>query len=125
MTWHAQLDLRYSCKGVRSVVQHRHEGPLRVLKALYPEGAHVCHSVLVHPPGGIAGGGEATAGTATAPALIQNELIYQLPLYRTLITNGSTVALTDERTLTYSPTEINAKLQRILTGTDFVYAVYA
>lgn len=69
--------------------------------------------------------GEATAGTATAPALIQNELIYQLPLYRTLITNGSTVALTDERTLTYSPTEINAKLQRILTGTDFVYAVYA
>ena len=56
MTWHAQLDLRYSCKGVRSVVQHRHGGPLRVLKALYPEGAHVCHSVLVHPPGGIAGG---------------------------------------------------------------------
>ena len=65
------------------------------------------------------------AGTATTPTLTQNELIYQLPLYRALITNGSTVALTDERTLTYSPTEVNQKLVRILTGLDNVYAVYA
>jgi len=65
------------------------------------------------------------ASVATPPTLTQNELIYQLPLYSALITNGSTVTLTDERTLVYSPTEINEKLQRILNGTDFVYAVYA
>ena len=65
------------------------------------------------------------AGIATAPELTQNELIYQLPLYRALITNGSTVTLTDERTLVYSPTEVMEKLMRILTGLDNVYAVYA
>lgn len=68
--------------------------------------------------------GEAS-GAATAPVLTQNELIYQLPLYRALITNGSTVTLTDERTLVYSPTEVMEKLVRILTGLDNVYAVYA
>jgi urease accessory protein len=61
MTWHGHLTLDYrrdehAAHTSRTVGRDRHEGPLRVLKALYPEGERICHHVLVHPPGGIAGG---------------------------------------------------------------------
>ena len=58
MTWHGALSLHYSRDGTRTIAHDRHEGPLRVLKALYPEGPGICHHVLVHPPGGIVGGDE-------------------------------------------------------------------
>ena len=56
MSWHAQLALNYTRRGGHTVLQHSHEGPLRILKSLYPEGEGICHNVIVHPPGGLVGG---------------------------------------------------------------------
>lgn len=76
MAWHAQLDLDYSRQADRSVLHHRHTGPLRILQSLYPEGDRICHNVMVHPPGGLVGGdtldihvrvGEGAHGLLTTP----------------------------------------------------------
>ncbi|MEJ8825742.1 urease accessory protein UreD [Variovorax humicola] len=56
MPWHARLQLDYRHESGRSVARFRHEGPLRILQSLYPEGGAICHNVLVHPPGGLVGG---------------------------------------------------------------------
>ncbi|MEY4884184.1 MAG: hypothetical protein RIS34_2038 [Pseudomonadota bacterium] len=56
MAWHAQLQLDYALESGKTVARHQHNGPLRVLKSLYPEGPAICHNVLVHPPGGLVGG---------------------------------------------------------------------
>jgi urease accessory protein len=66
MAWHARLNLDYRAEpataGTR--LDFRHDGPLRVLKSLFPEGPEVCHTVLVHPPGGIVGGDTLTVDLA-------------------------------------------------------------
>ncbi len=56
MPWHARLSIDYNAREGRSLARFRHEGPLRILQSLYPEGDAVCHNVLVHPPGGLVGG---------------------------------------------------------------------
>ncbi len=56
MAWRADLKLDYTLESQRTVARFLHQGPLRILQSLYPEGDQICHNVMVHPPGGLVGG---------------------------------------------------------------------
>lgn len=60
MAWQGTLRIQYQRRGDHTIAHDLHDGPLRVLRALYPEGPGVCHHVLVHPPGGLVGGDDLT-----------------------------------------------------------------
>ena len=55
--WRAHLALRYGTADHKTfLLRQRHSGPLMVQKPFYPEGPQVCHTYLIHPPGGVVGG---------------------------------------------------------------------
>ena len=55
--WSASLRVRFVREGPRTTLRRREQrGPLVLQQPLYPEGADLCQCVIVHPPGGIAGG---------------------------------------------------------------------
>ncbi len=65
------------------------------------------------------------AASPTVEALTQGDTYYEIPVCQVLIENGSDTTVTDEREYVYTPTEVNTKLEAILSGTEYVYAVYA
>lgn len=73
-TWAARLALDFRSDppqgqgSPRTLLTNQHLGPLRIQKALYPEGQECCHAIVVHPPGGIAGGDCLRIDLNVAPA---------------------------------------------------------
>ncbi|MBA3731236.1 MAG: urease accessory protein UreD [Gammaproteobacteria bacterium] len=66
-SWRADLSLRFSpMTGRTRLAERRHTGPLLVQRPFYPEG-DLCHTYLLHPPGGLAGGDNLHLNVACDP----------------------------------------------------------
>ena len=56
-TWHGKLNLVYADRSNNTELIHsHHQAPLKVQRPFYPEGAKICHSVMLHTAGGVVGG---------------------------------------------------------------------
>lgn len=65
--WKAKLALEFDTQVQRTfLAKKQHSGPLVIQKTLHPEGDEICHGIIIHPPGGVAGGDELTLEVALA-----------------------------------------------------------
>ena len=54
-SWRARLELAFENARDKTVLRRKHVGPLVIQRPFYPEG-RVCHTYVLHPPGGVVGG---------------------------------------------------------------------
>lgn len=55
--WQGSLTLVYADRiGATQLIHNQSIAPLKVQRSFYPEGAEVCHSVVLHTAGGVVGG---------------------------------------------------------------------
>ena len=55
--WQGNLDLRFGAMdGATSLIHSQVKAPLKIQRPFYPEGAGVCHTVMLHTAGGVVGG---------------------------------------------------------------------
>jgi len=127
-SWQAELELAYGRDGAATrPTMRRHKGPLRVQKHLYAEGPEVCQHIIVHPPGGIAGGDRldicATVGAnawaqLTSPGAAK---WYRAagPAYQTLnlrVAAGATLEWLPQETIVYSAAQAELNTEIDLEG---------
>lgn len=124
--WTAKLELAYEKRVNGSTVPslRRHFGPLRVQKSFYPEGEDCCHQIVVHPPGGIAGGdrlvvylevGEGAHALLTSPGAAKWYNAYGRPAYQSLhfrVMQRATLEWLPQETILYngSMPELSAEI---------------
>lgn len=55
--WHGRIGLEFTVRhGKTQLRPHMAKAPLKVQRPFYPEGADVCHAVILHTAGGVVGG---------------------------------------------------------------------
>jgi urease accessory protein len=93
--WAASLELRFQAgPGGTRLVHNRHEGPLRLLKALPSGDGRRLEAVIVHPPGGLVGGDTLSIDLQAGPAA---RVLATTPgaqkWYRSTVTSSSSTTL--------------------------------
>ncbi|MGK7900137.1 MAG: urease accessory protein UreD [Hormoscilla sp.] len=67
--WHGRLILEFAQRhGKTQLLPHMATAPLRVQRPFYPEGADVCHAVILHTAGGVVGGDRLSIDLNLQPA---------------------------------------------------------
>lgn len=126
--WPARLALTADADGARTRVHAVHEGPLRLLKTLYPEGEGIAHAVIVHPPGGLVGGDRLSieldvqsgahllATTPAATRFYRSNQGEAAQIVRARVAPGARLEWLPQETLAYRGCEARNELRVALQG---------
>jgi urease accessory protein len=127
--WAASLALDFRREAERTVLAgRRHHGPLVVQKPLYPEGGNPCHVVLIHPPGGVAGGdrlalsvdlaagSQALLTTPAATKWYRAEGLESSQTTRITAADGAVIEYLPQETIVYDQALVRSETTVDLTG---------